>query len=83
MNLSHAATNGLGVLRFPNPYTVRPDSRIRPACRVKSLSLDSLNLILILILIVSFGGPMTGASWAVSVGQQFRSPGRAYPVPRD
>src|SRR5215471_7530892 len=41
MNLSHAATNALGVLRSPNPYTVRPDSRSRAARRVKSLSLET------------------------------------------
>ncbi len=41
MNLSHAATNGLGVLRSPNPYTVSPDSRSRAARRVKSLSLET------------------------------------------
>ena len=42
MNLSHAATNGFGVLRSPKPYTIRPDSRIRAASRVKSLSLDTM-----------------------------------------
>src|SRR6266511_1884232 len=42
MNLSQAATNGLGVLRSPKPYTVRPDSRMREARRVKSLSLDTM-----------------------------------------
>ena len=41
MNLSHADTNGLGVLRSPKPYTTNPDSRIRAARRVKSLSLDT------------------------------------------
>jgi hypothetical protein len=42
MNLSHAATNGLGVLRSPNPYTVSADSRSRAASRVKSLSLETM-----------------------------------------
>src|SRR5580693_3413347 len=42
MNLSQAATKGLGVLRSPNPYTVRPDSRRRAARRVKSLSLETM-----------------------------------------
>src|SRR5215469_8418235 len=41
MNLSQAATNALGVLRSPNPYTVSPDSRSLAASRVKSLSLDT------------------------------------------
>src|SRR5215475_7492037 len=41
MNLSQAATNAFGVLRSPNPYTVRPDSRSRAARRVKSLSLET------------------------------------------
>ena len=41
MNLSQAATNGLGVLRSPKPYTARPDSRMRVARRVKSLSEDT------------------------------------------
>ena len=42
MNLSQAATNGFGVFRSPKPYTVRPDSRIRAARRVKSLSLETM-----------------------------------------
>jgi len=41
MNLWHAATNAPGVFRWPNPYTVRPDSRIRDASLVKSLSLET------------------------------------------
>jgi hypothetical protein len=41
MNLSHAATKAFGVFRSPNPYTVSPDSRIRAARRVKSLSLET------------------------------------------
>src|SRR6185437_15168801 len=41
-NLSHAATNGSGVLRSPKPYTINPDSRSRPASRVKSLSLETM-----------------------------------------
>ena len=41
MNLSQAETNGFGVLRSPNPYTVRPDSRMREASLVKSLSLET------------------------------------------
>jgi len=42
MNLSHAATNGFGVFRSPNPYTVSADSRSRAASRVKSLSLETM-----------------------------------------
>ena len=42
MNRSQAWTKGLGVLRSPKPYTVSPDSRIRDASRVKSLSEDTM-----------------------------------------
>ena len=42
MNRSQAATNGSGVLRAPNPYTIIPDSRSRVASRVKSLSLETM-----------------------------------------
>ena len=42
MNLSQAVTKGLGVLRSPKPYTVRPCSRMREARRVKSLSLETM-----------------------------------------
>src|SRR5689334_9880208 len=42
MNLSQAETNALGVLRSPKPYTIRPDSRMREARRVKSLSLETM-----------------------------------------
>lgn len=42
MNLSQAVTKGLGVLRSPKPYTVKPCSRIREARRVKSLSLETM-----------------------------------------
>ena len=42
MNRSHAATNAVGVLRRPSPYTVIPDSRSRVASRVKSLSLETI-----------------------------------------
>src|SRR5215472_11781295 len=41
MNLSQAATKAFGVLRSPNPYTVRPDSRSLAASLVKSLSLET------------------------------------------
>ncbi len=42
MNLSQAVRNGSGVFFSPKPYTVWPDSRMREASRVKSLSLETM-----------------------------------------